>query len=91
MQAPDFLTVILGFVLMSDSSFFPVLLCVSLHPSISAAEWSQTLLYRIQKEPLHLQGHKGHLPGFHREAGLFHVQLFSFCHGKSQICSSFLV
>ena len=37
----------------------------------SAAEWSQALLYRIEKEPLHQQEHEGHLPRFHREAGLY--------------------
>lgn len=68
---------------MSDSRLFPVFV-VCLAPSISAAEWSQTLLYRNEKEPLHLQGHKGHLPGFHREAGLFHVQLFCSRCVKSQ-------
>lgn len=37
----------------------------------SAAEWSQALLYRIKTEPLHQQEHEGHLPRFHREAGLY--------------------
>ena len=38
---------------------------------LSAAEWSQALLYRVKTEPLHHQEHEGHLPRFHREAGQY--------------------
>lgn len=48
------------------SPCFP--LCLS---HFSAAKWSQALLYRIKKAPLHHQEHEGHLSRFHGEAGLY--------------------
>lgn len=51
---------------------------VSSHWLFSAAEWGQALLYSNKKEPVHRQEHKGHLPGLHRETGLYWQLLTNF-------------